>query len=47
MKKLIWIWKRFWGKQYRIVYTDKLKENEILVFNHTFYIGGIDNENKR
>ena len=39
MKKIIWLWKKFWGKRYRIKYTDKLKSNEILVYSHKIYIG--------
>ena len=26
MKKLKWLWVRFWGKKYYIVYTDMLKK---------------------
>ena len=39
MKKLIWLWKRFWGRKYYIVYTDELRENEALFYNHKIYIG--------
>lgn len=39
MKKLIWIWKHLWGKRYYIEFTDKLKNNEILIYRHKIYIG--------
>lgn len=39
MKKLKWLWVRFWGKKYYIVYTDMLKKNEIIVFKHKIYVG--------
>ena len=38
MKKLIWLWKKFWGKKYYIVYTDKLRENEVLFYRHKIYV---------
>lgn len=38
MNKLIWLWKKFWGRTYYIIYTDKLKDNEILVHGHRIYI---------
>ena len=39
MKKLIWIWKRFWGKKYYIEYVEKgLRENEVLFYGHKIYI---------
>lgn len=39
MKKIMWLWKKFWGKRYRIKYTNKLKVNEILVYSHQIFIG--------
>lgn len=39
IKKLIWLWKRFWGTWYHIEYTDRLKEDECLFYAHTIYIG--------
>lgn len=39
MKKLIWLWKCFWGTKFRIVKVKKgLKNNEILVYRHKIYI---------
>ncbi len=39
MKKLIWIWKRIWGREYRIIYTNKLTKDRILFYRHKIYIG--------
>ncbi len=39
MKKLIWLWKKFWGVRYRIVCTEELREDEVLFYNHKIYIG--------
>lgn len=39
MKKLLWLWKRFWGREYRIIYTDKLIKNRVLVYGHKIYVG--------
>lgn len=39
MKKLVWLWKRFWGTYYRVEYTENLKENEQLYYRHILYIG--------
>ena len=39
MKKLKFLWMRFWGKKYYIVYTDNLKENEIVFYRHKIFIG--------
>lgn len=39
MKKLIWKWKCFFGTKYKIEYTDKLTNNEILIYHHKLYIG--------
>ncbi len=38
MKKLIWLWKCFWGTKYYIEYNENLKENEVLVYGHKIYI---------
>lgn len=38
MKKLIWLWKRFWGKKYYIVYTNNICNNEVLVYGHKIYL---------
>lgn len=38
-KSFIWKWKCFFGTKYRIEYTDKLKDNEILIYRHKLYIG--------
>ncbi len=35
---MIWIIKLFLGKKYFIKYTDKLKNDEILVIGHRIYI---------
>lgn len=38
MKKLIWIWKCFWGRKYFITCVEEgLKEDEILVYGHRIY----------
>lgn len=39
MKKIMWLWKKFWGKRYKIVYTEKLRENEVLFYGHKIFIG--------
>lgn len=39
IKKLLWLWKRFWGKKYYIKFTNHLKNDEVLFFSHTIYIG--------
>lgn len=44
MQKLIWLWKRFWGRKYFIICTDRLRADEILVFGHKIYIGRKDKE---
>ena len=38
MKKLKWLWMRFWGRKYYIVYTDELRKNEVLFYNHKIYV---------
>ena len=38
MKKLIDIWRNFWGRKYKIIYSDKLKENEVLVYRHKIFV---------
>ena len=38
LNKIIWYWKCFWGRKYFITYTDKLKEDEILIKGHRIYI---------
>lgn len=38
MKNIIWLWKCFWGKKYRIVYTKELCKDEVLFFGHKIYI---------
>ena len=39
MKKMLWLWKIFWGKKYNVKFTSNLEENFVLFFNHTIYIG--------
>ena len=39
MKKLIWLYKLFLGKKYYVEYTNKLRNNEILICGHKIYIG--------
>ncbi len=40
MKKLIWLWKCFWGRKYKIIYIEKgLLENEVLFYGHKIYVG--------
>lgn len=36
---MIWFFRKFFGRKYFIVYTDKLKDDEILVSGHKIYIG--------
>lgn len=36
--KLKWKWVKFWGKKRRIVYTDKLKKDEVLFYGYTIYL---------
>ena len=38
MKRLINIWRNFWGRKYKIIYSDKLKENEVLIYRHKIFI---------
>lgn len=38
MKKILWLWRKFWGKKYIIKYTDQIKEDEILIIGHHIYI---------
>ena len=38
-KKIIWLWKLFWGKKYFITSVKEgLAEDEILVYGHRIYI---------
>lgn len=39
MKKLIWLWRRFWGAKYYIEYTEELCKDEVLFFGHKIYVG--------
>ena len=39
MKKLIWLWKKIWGKKYYIVYTEELRKGEALFYGHKIYVG--------
>ena len=36
---MIWFLRKFFGRKYFIFYTDKLKDGEILIIGHKFYIG--------
>lgn len=45
INRIKWMWIKFWGWKYRVKYTNELKENEILCFRHTLYIG--TNQDKR
>ena len=38
MKKLSWFFRKIFGKKYFIKYTDKLKNDEILILGHKIYI---------
>lgn len=38
MKKLIWLWKRFWGRTLIIKLSDELKEDEVLIYGHYLYL---------
>ena len=33
MKKIIWLWKRYWGKKLIIKISNELKEDEVLIYN--------------
>ena len=36
---MFWFFRNLFGKKYFVVYTDKLKDDEILVSGHRIYIG--------
>lgn len=38
MKKLFWFFKTLFGKKYFIKYTNKLKNDEILIIGHKIYV---------
>lgn len=38
MKKISWFFKMLFGRKYFIKYTDKLKNDEILIIGHKIYI---------
>lgn len=38
MNKIKKIWISFWGKKYKIIYSDKLRENEVLIYRHKIFI---------
>ena len=39
MKKILWLWKNFWGKKYKIIYVKKgLRKNEVLFYRHKIYV---------
>lgn len=38
MKKLIWLWKKFWGRTLIIKVSEELKEDEALIYGHRLYL---------
>ena len=39
MKKILWLWKSFWGRKYKIIYVKKgLQKNEVLFYRHKIYV---------
>lgn len=38
MKKLIWLWKCFWGRMLIIKVSEELKEDEVLIYDHCLYL---------
>ena len=39
MKKLLWLWKTFLGRKYKIIYVEKgLQKNEVLLCGHKIYV---------
>ena len=38
IKKLIWLWKCFWGKRLIIKVSEELKEDEVLIYGHCLYL---------
>lgn len=47
MKKKLNLWKRFWGKTYRIIETNEIKENTILIYGHRIYVNREEEKNDR
>ena len=37
MKKIKWIWIKFWGNRYRVIKNDELLK-EIVIYDHRIYI---------
>lgn len=41
MKKLLWLWKNFWGRKYKIIYVEKgLQKNENYSYSDKYAIVG-------
>lgn len=41
MKKLLWLWKNFWGRKYKIIYVEKgLQKNENYSYGDKYAIVG-------
>lgn len=38
MKKLVWLWKYFWGFGIRIKYDERVKEDTGLLCGHVLYL---------
>jgi hypothetical protein len=38
LKKIRWLWKRFFGTLLIIKVSDELKEDEILIYGHSLYL---------
>ena len=38
MKKILWWWKSFWGRKYRIKISNNLGDDEMLIYKHRCYI---------
>lgn len=37
MKKIVWLWKRFWGRMLIIKISKNLKKDEVLIYGHCLY----------
>ena len=38
IKKIMNLWRNFLGKKYKVIYSDNLKENEVLVYRHKIFV---------
>lgn len=47
MRKLIWLWKQFWGFRLIIKVEERLKKDEGLLYGHILYLPSNYNFNKK